>query len=111
MPGNRSLDEFAGGETGETRSPEEATAEVATDSTAEAVDPVTVDNPDPGVEPTVEAGDTDEAEADVEDSTIEPMAETYAWSGIGETCGRCGATVESRWRDDGELVCDDCKAW
>jgi hypothetical protein len=29
----------------------------------------------------------------------------------GADCEACGATVERRWRDDGALVCADCKAW
>ena len=34
---------------------------------------------------------------------------TYAW---GEyACDRCGADTERVWREDGTLVCPDCKSW
>lgn len=36
---------------------------------------------------------------------------TFEWTPAGGTCGRCGATVERRWDDDGALVCAECKAW
>ena len=34
---------------------------------------------------------------------------TYAW---GEyACDRCGADTERVWREEGTLVCPDCKSW
>jgi len=42
---------------------------------------------------------------------VEPIESTYGWSIDGVACESCGATVESRWRDDGILVCADCKEW
>ncbi|WP_394738855.1 DUF7573 domain-containing protein [Natronococcus roseus] len=34
---------------------------------------------------------------------------TYAWGSY--TCQRCETTVERVWREDGALVCPDCKSW
>ena len=57
-------------------------------------------------------GEAEGTDADADgDPSVEPKAETYAWSASGGPCGRCGETVESRWRDGGALVCGDCKAW
>ena len=34
---------------------------------------------------------------------------TYAW---GEyTCAQCEQATDRVWRDDGDLVCPNCKAW
>jgi hypothetical protein len=53
------------------------------------------------------AGAGDEEPADA----AEPAVSTYDWTPDGADCADCGATVERRWRDDGELVCTDCKTW
>ena len=45
------------------------------------------------------------------DDAVEPAVSTYAFSPDGATCAACGAVVEKRWRDDGDLVCPDCKQW
>lgn len=49
-------------------------------------------------------------EADVEPG-VEPARATYDWTPDGAACTRCGAAVEKRWRDDGGMVCADCKEW
>lgn len=36
---------------------------------------------------------------------------TTAFAPDGAPCESCGASVCRRWRDDGALVCTDCKAW
>ena len=59
-------------------------------------------------------GGDGEDEIDAENSPktdTEPAQSTYAWSPTGESCEACGTTVERRWRDDGILVCEDCKEW
>jgi len=62
--------------------------------------------------------DADEADAVDEDEPIgsdapdvAPAVSTYAWSPEGGACDGCGASVQRRWRDDGALVCADCKKW
>lgn len=47
----------------------------------------------------------------VDPSTVEPAVSTYAWDRDPVACAACGEPVEKRWRDDGELVCADCKEW
>lgn len=47
----------------------------------------------------------------VDPETVEAAASTYAWSGDGGVCGACEETVDRRWRQDGALVCPDCKEW
>lgn len=57
----------------------------------------------------LESGEPEEkAEADEEP---EPAVSTYAWSPEGGACADCDELVETRWRDDGDLVCADCKEW
>lgn len=45
-----------------------------------------------------------------ESDTVDPAEPTATWRADG-ACEACGATVERRWRDDGALVCVDCKGW
>ncbi len=40
-----------------------------------------------------------------------PAQSTVAFDPDGAACEACGATVQRRWRDDGALVCGDCKEW
>lgn len=55
------------------------------------------------------SAETDSTETDSTD--VEPAESTSTWSAGGADCDRCGATVERRWRDGGELVCADCADW
>lgn len=59
-------------------------------------------------------GETDEPtekpEPDAEPEP-EPAKATFDWSPEGAACASCGETVETRWRDETGMVCDDCKAW
>jgi hypothetical protein len=57
------------------------------------------------------AGDVDEGTAGGAAGGVEPAVSTYDWTPPGADCEACGAAVERRWRDDGRLVCTDCKAW
>lgn len=36
---------------------------------------------------------------------------TYTFTPEGAACAACGDEVRRRWRDDGDLVCEDCKRW
>lgn len=100
MADNRSLDEFTGADEPGDSAP----------AAAEAVEPAAG-----GGEPVDAAGTEHDAApaaatADPEDP-IEPMAETFAWSGAAGECASCGEAVEERWRDGDVLVCGECKAW
>ncbi|MFC4448821.1 DUF7573 domain-containing protein [Halorussus aquaticus] len=61
----------------------------------------------------------DDAESPAESAATvadaDPAVSTYEWSPAGGECADCGASVERRWRADGErdggLVCADCKEW
>lgn len=54
----------------------------------------------------------EKSERDTErDEPAETAATTYAWTPEGANCAACGTAVECRWRDDGRLVCADCKDW
>ena len=72
---------------------------------------------EPGAEPELESGPEpepdsgSEPELDRELDAVEPAVSTYDWTPIGADCEACGTAVERRWRDDGRLVCADCKAW
>jgi hypothetical protein len=57
----------------------------------------------------VDAGTGADSEAEAGE---EPRAvSTTAFAPDGTPCEACGATVRRRWRDDGALVCADCKTW
>ncbi|MFC5970855.1 hypothetical protein ACFPYI_05865 [Halomarina salina] len=88
---DRSLDEFVGG------SAESAESGGETDD----VD----DTPE-------HATETGENGTDSKPSlTVNPAESTMDWTPGGAACGACESTVERRWRDDGRLVCIDCKNW
>ncbi len=57
-----------------------------------------------------EAGEADDAEEPLESATTADSGfSTYAWGAY--TCGRCEETTTRVWRDDGDLVCPNCKTW
>lgn len=86
MPENASLDDFFGGKADEDG--HEATSEGdVTESVSNSA----------------ENGDT---VADGED-----VLATYDWSPTGLECESCGTTVQRRWRETHELVCEACKDW
>lgn len=61
-----------------------------------------------------ERGDEVSVNGEAEDSTDEAAGaavSTTAFAPEGAACESCGASVRRRWRDDGALVCADCKAW
>jgi len=93
MGEDRALDEFIGED-------EEADDSGATDP--ERDEPPT----DGGSE---SAGDDVDAESDADDEG--GAVSTTAFAPEGAACESCGASVRRRWRDDGALVCADCKAW
>ncbi|WP_435180364.1 DUF7573 domain-containing protein [Halorussus sp. AFM4] len=101
MTEDASLDRFASPDSPES----EADAEPADDGRADA-------------EQT--AAGTDDSGADAGEppaatEAAEPAVSTFGWSPGGGECAACGASVERRWRADGErggdLVCADCKEW
>ena len=112
MRENRSLDEFLDPSTD--RSAPRADGKSATDDDRVAQRD--------GSEDAVEEDDHSEpSEAEVEDATddagpatdtpTEPLQPTLRWSPDGETCSACDGRAARLWRDDGGLVCADCKTW
>ncbi len=65
--------------------------------------------PSPDTAPEDEGDETDAPAVDTTD--VEPAVSTYAWRSDATACAACGEQVERRWRDDGRLVCADCKDW
>jgi len=55
--------------------------------------------------------DANDPERNANDPEPEPTPSAYGWTPDGANCADCGATVERRWRDDGQFVCPDCKDW
>lgn len=124
---DRSLDEFVGRETADEGDPEGASSETtdrtgendgaesaatrdATDGNARGEDTTDGDAAD---EITTD-GDTtsgDTTDGDGPSLAVGPAESTMAWTPGEAPCGSCGAAVERRWRDDGTLVCHDCKRW
>ncbi|ELZ23218.1 DUF7573 domain-containing protein [Natrinema limicola] len=50
-----------------------------------------------------------DASTDTAGSTGGASRSTYAW---GEyICTQCKQSTDRVWRDDGDLVCPDCKSW
>jgi len=137
--GNRSLDDFLGGdesvdseeaqpgnepsddESGDADAkPSDREQSVETDDGDD--DPATDDGEDSAVtddgDQTPESGDeTDDTAGDSEDSPhvdpdgVEPAETTYVWNGEGSVCDGCGERSERRWRQSDGLVCPDCKEW
>ncbi|ELZ21027.1 hypothetical protein C477_05997 [Haloterrigena salina JCM 13891] len=61
----------------------------------------------------VETAVTDDKAIGDDSIDEEPIGDTgrstYGW---GEyTCRRCGSDTDRVWREDGDLVCPDCKNW
>jgi hypothetical protein len=107
---DRSLDEFATGETAADEREEEN--EEATENEPEAAATTDDESSEAGTD--AETADS-EAAAEPSERAVEPALSTYDWTPGGADCGRCGETVEKRWRDgDGTgeaMVCADCKEW
>ncbi len=63
------------------------------------------------------SGDSDErartgAESDRPTADdVTPTVTTYGWTPRNATCDACGESAKRRWRDDGAMVCRDCKEW
>jgi hypothetical protein len=56
--------------------------------------------------------DTETGPVDSETDSDDPdPAPTATWQPGGVPCDDCGARADRRWRDDGGLVCADCKGW
>ena len=98
MGRNRSLDDFAGGGTD---------SEDADDQDASHDDDERAPDAGVGDAETETTDDVESADADA----VAPATVTYDWSPDGAACERCGETVERRWLDDGEHVCESCKEW
>ncbi|WP_418285766.1 DUF7573 domain-containing protein [Halorubrum sp. DTA46] len=75
-------------------------------------------NDDPAPDDTEDTEDTDDdsptdalATGGSETDGVEPAVSTATWTTGGADCDRCGDRVERLWRDDGAVVCIDCKDW
>lgn len=68
------------------------------------------DNGDEDDQTSVEGSVNDEPE-DSTDEAAGAAVSTTVFTPEGAACESCGASVRRRWRDDGALVCADCKAW
>ena len=99
---NRSLDDFAGGEDDETTdaADDAGAGDAAVERTAE---------PGPAADDTDDADDGDDEAGP--SLAVRPAESTMDWTPGGAACAACERRVERRWRDDGRLVCIDCKRW
>ncbi|WEL20308.1 hypothetical protein [Halorhabdus sp. BNX81] len=94
MGDDASLDEFLGDEGESATATESADDEAASGSEL----------------PDEAAAQTERAEEPSEES-VEPATTTYEFAPGGVECASCGATVDRRWHQHGELVCVACKDW
>lgn len=63
-------------------------------------------------EPTDEEDKSTADAAEITQPTaVSPAISTYAWSPAGTACASCGDSVNRRWRDGDDLVCESCKSW
>lgn len=67
------------------------------------------EQPDPDDEGGVEDGESAPVGEGADGATS--AVSTSNWTRGGRACETCGTSVERRWREDGALVCVDCKAW
>lgn len=114
VTGDYSLDDFL--DAGESEDPDDA--DEGEDLAA---------GPDEEPEADVDSEPSADAESDAESSedgvapestddpispeSVAPAEPTYDWSPDGAECAGCGETAATRWRQDGEYVCADCKEW
>ncbi|WP_435123865.1 DUF7573 domain-containing protein [Halobaculum sp. D14] len=97
MPTDRSLDEFVGD---------------AADDDADADEAPSPESDTESGEVAAAGSDEEDAEPVVLDpSTVDPAEPTYSWSADGAACAACGEQATTRWRQDGDYVCADCKEW
>lgn len=64
-----------------------------------------------GVEDSDGTTDPSEEPESEEPSDVTPATGVCEVHPDGAACVACDATVVRRWRDDGDLVCSDCKGW
>ena len=106
MARDRSLDEFASGDSG---------ASTGSDADTEAADDSADRESDAeGAETTAESGDADDVARPTtsgDTDTVEPAAVTYRWDPDGVRCPDCGSTVDQLWSGESGQVCADCKEW
>lgn len=112
-----SLDQFvSSGKTDESGDDGSADSDAvgAADSEADSPDVANAEVSEDDDIATADAEDTS-GESSADDSAVEPAVSTFQWSSDGGECADCGASVERRWRGDGQkdgnLVCSDCKEW
>jgi hypothetical protein len=67
--------------------------------------------PDEGTDDTHAEDDTHDGDDPHGEDDPDPAVSTSDYRSGGADCEACGVAVERRWRDDGALVCADCKAW
>lgn len=100
MTEDASLDQFASSDSSETEDDESADSEPVGPGSTDSV---------PSEESAMQSEESDDS------SDVEPAVSTFTWSPKGGECADCGASVERRWRSegqrDGDLVCADCKEW
>ena len=122
VTGDYSLDDFL--DAGEREDPDgdddehrDAPAE-PDDGPESASDAATPADAEPSAAPPtddVEAESTDVDPASSDDpvlpGSVAPAEPTYGWSPDGAECAGCGESSTTRWRQDGEYVCADCKEW
>lgn len=118
MPEDRSLDEFAGGPSGdgaegdEYPEDDEHVPPVEDDTGSDTGGVVSDDD-------VAKTGNDDDDVSSVEDNEtgpvatddVDPATTTSAWASEGGRCERCGDTVRRLWEEDGAFVCPDCKEW
>ena len=113
--GNRSLDDFLGGD-GSANSDEAQPANEPSDDESGDGGAVTEEGDDGDRTPESD-GERDAVGGDDGDSPyvdpdeVEPAAATYVWNGNGGVCDACGERSGRRWRREDGLVCPDCKKW
>ncbi|WEL16423.1 Uncharacterized protein SVXHr_0238 [Halorhabdus sp. SVX81] len=58
-----------------------------------------------------ESATATESAGESAEESVEPATTTYEFAPGGVECASCGATVDRRWHQHGELVCVACKDW
>lgn len=106
MPKDVPLDSFGSAADAAEPSAEEPDEETAAETAT--TDEATTETP---TAETAASEDAASTATESESSSVEPATSTYAWSPDGGECAACRDAVERRWRDDGDLVCADCKSW
>ncbi|ACV11569.1 conserved hypothetical protein [Halorhabdus utahensis DSM 12940] len=105
MGDDASLNEFLGDEGESATATESADDEAASGSELPAETATESESADD------EAATQTQRADEASEEAVEPATTTSEFAPAGAECDACGASIDRRWYQDGDLVCAACKDW